>query len=79
MLYVRALLRLALGATVNAVRAGMLTVVTEHLVALDCEIRWQDIATHAGGCWLIKVKADCPAQSYAHPCQPCQHLRKGAL
>ncbi|KAK9806667.1 hypothetical protein WJX73_005868 [Symbiochloris irregularis] len=46
-LYVRALLRLALGAAGPAVRTGLLTVVMEHLVALDCEIRWQDIAAHA--------------------------------
>ena len=47
-LYVRAVLRLALGASGSAVRTGLLTAVMEHLVAMDCEIRWEDIAAHAG-------------------------------
>lgn len=48
-LYVRVLARMALGRAVpTAVRAGLLAVVVEHLVALDCEIRWQDIAVTLG-------------------------------
>ena len=40
----RALLRLAFSGPGAVVRRGLLAVVVKHLVALDCEIRWQDIA-----------------------------------
>ena len=43
-LYMRALMRLAFHDSAIMIRGDLLATAVRHLVALDCEIRWQDIA-----------------------------------
>lgn len=66
-LYVRSLLQLALGRAAPYVRSGLLAVVVEHVVALDCEIRWQDIALHAGACAALPMPLRLPCELVTVP------------
>ena len=53
--YLRALLRIAELPRAAAFRDTILAAVMQHLVALDVEIRWQDIAFAIGGLSTLVV------------------------